>query len=253
MKKYFNLMFLAAIVIMFISCEKSETDNSSDNVTAQKGFAIGKVVDAQGKPIQGAKIFLDHAIAYASYLHGTTDEKGIYKISVQEGVWAAFGTVKKEYHGKTYEMELQPSHANSFGTEGTVCNFTWLLEGKYRDREKEFLGCRVAVDPAYDFYEGFKDVVLTFTPDGPLIDGSQGRTITVSYGDPKWQDYFNIEDIPLGRYKVTGILKSPSGNIPLKIQDKMKDDGPFVSELQLNFYPDGGYHGRNSALIAIGN
>src|SRR3546814_11710318 len=69
-----------------------------------------------------------------------------------------------------------------------------------------------------------EDVELTLTPSGPLIDGSEGKTLVLRQGDHYWVQFGYLEDIPIGRYTVTAILKNKDGPRPLRIQDWLKDE-----------------------------
>src|SRR5690606_23362562 len=121
-RKTTALLLVAAAVV---SCGKSDKQPQG----AEKGYITGKAVDRQGNPIAGAKIYLDNAPFYDSYLTGTTDKDGTYKIKVHQGAWAAYASFKKEYHGQTYSLQLYPDNTDPISEEGGVRNFTWELEG----------------------------------------------------------------------------------------------------------------------------
>src|SRR3546814_11979338 len=76
-----------------------------------------------------------------------------------------------------------------------------------------------------DFHDDMEDVELTLTPSGPLIDGSQGKTLVLRQGDHYWVQYGYLEDIPIGRYTVTEILKKEAGPRPPRIQEDRKRVG----------------------------
>lgn len=235
-----TIKFLGIILILlsFLSCSKDNESNSSSNdeLKVEKGYATGKVTDAKGNPLAGVKILLDNTVYYASYIHGSTQEDGTYKIKVQPGSWQTFAYIEKMYNGQAYSMELFPDKTDVFAEEGAVRNFTWKLEGRMPWEAEDYYGCTVKLRLHID--ESAEDVELTFTPDGTLIDGSVGRPLTMRYEDNKWQHRHELWDIPLGRYTVTAILKKEGGNVPLKIQN-WPTQGDFVSELQLDLYQMG--------------
>src|SRR3546814_19356485 len=76
--------------------------------------------------------------------------------------------------------------------------------------------------------------LLTLTPSGPLIDGSQGKTLRLRLGDHYWVDRYQVEDIPIGRYTVEATLKSEQGDRRLRIQN-WPAKGEFKPEFQLDF------------------
>ncbi|NGM64915.1 carboxypeptidase-like regulatory domain-containing protein [Sphingobacterium sp. SGR-19] len=257
MKTANRLLITGALLLTIWSCskdngsEESNAEKGNDEPKAEKSYATGKVVDGQGNPIAGAKILLDNTVFYASYIHGATQEDGTYKIKVQPGSWRTFAYVERTYNGQKYRMELFPDKTDSFSEEGAVRNFVWKLEGQMPWEAEGHYGGFVMLRTDYGFYEDEKDIELIFTPVGPLIDGSAGRILTIRYGGDKWLNRSELQDIPIGRYKVAATLKKNGTNRPLKIENWDKQDGS-VSELQLDFLPDPPNRGHNSASIAIG-
>ncbi len=249
MKKYLKFMFVAILSVAFTFCESNEPGEETKAPSEQKGFVVGKIVDSQGKPISGAKIYLDNTVFYDSSINGSTGDDGTYKIKLYQGVWKAYASFKKEYNGKTYSIQLCPDNADSFTEEGTVRNFTWKLEGT-DPGDDYYYGGLITVYTEYGFNEDFDDIQLTFTPKGPMIDGSAGKTLTIKYGGHYWNDWAYIKDVPIGRYLVTAKLKN---NSLLRIKNLDSDDDAFVSELQLDFMPDLlDFRPTNYANIVIG-
>ncbi len=252
MKKYLKFMFLSFATIALASCEKADSANEQEagSLTAQKGFAVGKVVDSQGKPIAGAKIYLDNTVFYNSFMDGSTGEDGKYKIKVQQGVWKAYASFKKQYNGQTYSIQLYPDKTDSFTDEGAVRNFTWKLEGIDPDNEHYYYGGLITVNTEYGFYEEFEDIEFTLTPKGALIDGSAGKTLKIKYREHYWTDPGYLTDIPVGRYIVTAKLKN---NKALKIRKDGVSSDKSVTEFQLDFEPDSSdFRPRTSASIVVG-
>lgn len=250
MKTIIRATFLLCIIIASLSCcSKSVEELQAGG--AEKGYATGKVVDGTGTAIDGAKVVLDNTVFYASYIHGSTNEEGIYKIAVQQGSWQTFAYIDKIYNGQTYTMELFPDKIDSFTEEGGVRNFIWKLEGRMPWEAESYCGGTVELTQDFGFYEDEKDIELTLTPSGPLIDGTTGRTLTLRYGEEKWKHRSNLEDIPIGRYKVTAKLKKNGTSVPLKIDDWYNRDG-LESDFRLDFIPKPNHGINNSASIVIG-
>lgn len=251
MKNILTLSKIFAVALVHISiaaCDKeSEGNNGPDT-----GYATGKVTDASGKPISGARILLDNTVFYDSYIHGTTKEDGTYSIKVQEGAWRTFAYVDKLYNGKTYTMELFPDATDAFAEEGAERNFVWKLEGKMPWEAENYYGGTLTLSKDLDFSGELEDIELVLTPSGPLIDGSTGEALTLRYGDSKWKLDYEIMDIPIGRYIVTATLKNADGDTALKIQDRYTQEN-FVSEFQLDFTPKSALGPDNSASITIGD
>ena len=241
-----GIMFLGALAL--VSCTKNDDIKAAE---AEKGYATGKVTDTKGNPIAGAKILLDNTVLYASYIHGSSKEDGTYKVKLAPGSWRAFAYVETTYNGRKYKMELFPDGTDAFSEVGAVRNFIWKLEDRMPWDAENYYGGFVMLRSGDGFYEDEKDIELVFTPVGPLIDGSVGRTLTIRYGEAKWQNRYELEDIPIGRYKVKASLKKNGTIQPLKVEDWDKQDG-MKSEILLDFLPDPPSRGHNSASIAIG-
>lgn len=251
-RKATGILFMA---LTLTACTKKDnpdiTNDKGGKATEEKGYATGKVVDGKGNPIAGAKIYIDNTVFYDSYLTGTTGENGTYKIKLQPGAWMVYANFKTEYNGETYNVQAFPDSEGSLTEDGGVRNFTWKLEG-IDPNDDYYYGGRITVFTATDFYEDESDIELTFTPSGPLIDGSEGQTLVLQYGERYWQEYGYIEDFPVGRYIVTAVLKGDDGDTPLKIQN-WHTQGNFVSEYQLDFIPDDSdFRPNATASIVIG-
>ncbi|MGY1408266.1 MULTISPECIES: carboxypeptidase-like regulatory domain-containing protein [unclassified Luteimonas] len=244
-------MALAGLFLSGLLLSGMTACDASDRPATERGYATGRVVDTHGEPIAGAKVLLDNAVFYASYIDGTTRDDGSYRIKVQPGAWKADATFRKTYNGKTYALELDPDHNDSFNEEGVVRNFTWKLEGRTPDNEYGYYGGFIQLSTDIGFYEDMETIELTLTPNGPLIDGSPGKTLRLRMGDHYWVDHYQIEDVPIGRYVVTATLEGDDGPRPLKIQN-WHTKGDFESAFQLDFLPKSNSTIRISASIVIG-
>jgi len=243
-----SLLLLAALALpLFSACEGSAAGAGSE----ERGYATGQVVDTRGNPIAGAKILLDNTVFYASYINGATGGDGTYRIRVQPGAWRAHATFRKPYNGRTYHLELYPDSVDSFDDTGAVRNFTWKLEGRDPDNEYGYYGGLVKVFTDFGFYEGMEDIELTLVPDGPLIDGSEGRTLVLRLEDHYWVQRAYLEDIPIGRYTITATLRSAEGTRALRIQD-WHAKGDFKPGLRFDFIPDSTSSPGATAAIVIG-
>lgn len=248
MKKKWKTILVGLLLTVLYACAK----DSEGQQGAEDGYATGKVVNSQGKPIAGAKILLDNTMYYASYIHGTTQADGRYKIKVKDGVWRTFAYVESSYNGKTYRMELYPDKTDSFSEEGAERNFTWKLEGRMPWEAESYYGGSITLSTDFDFEDDIEDVELHFKPLGILIDGSTGSDFILQFGHQKWTNRYELMDIPIGRYSVKAVLKGSGQPRPLRIQD-WYTRGSYQSEFQLDFIPKSAQGVDNSASIVIGN
>lgn len=253
MRRHTPPFVLAALLASTVACDGSGGSGGTvPAMTAQDGHATGRVVDTQGRPIVGARVHLDNTVFHSSHMQATTGEDGRYRLKMQPGAWQASAKFSRQYNGRTYELELHPENGDSFDDDGAVRNFSWKLEGRSPLNEYRYYGGFILVFTESDFYEDMAAVELTLAPHGPLIDGSEGKVLRLRFGGPRWVQYGHIEDIPIGRYRVTATLDSEAGPRPLRIQDRHAQGG-FEREFVLDFIPKSGVAAReNSAAIVIG-
>ncbi|WP_157464050.1 carboxypeptidase-like regulatory domain-containing protein [Deinococcus pimensis] len=160
----------------------------------------GTVRSENGMPVPGVDVYADNTLSYNVNATGVSDTSGHYRLTLPRnelGTWRGGAILHREYHGINYQFVLVASDVTEFPAErGAVRDFTWKLSG--RTPEGQYYGGSLwmygAVDaPGFDLSR----VEVTLEPDGPIIDGSAGRTIRAFlYGS-------QIRDIPIGRYKVT--------------------------------------------------
>lgn len=229
------------------SCDGSA---AATTASSERGYATGQVVDTRGNPVAGAKILLDNTVFYASYINGSTDQDGRYRIKVQPGAWKAEATLTTTYNGQTYTLPLHPDNVDGFDDEGAIRNFSWKLEGRRPGNDYTYYGGLIQLTDDFDFHD-MGGVELTLTPSGPLIDDSDGRTLRLRPGDHYWVDRYLVEDIPIGRYIVRATLIGEGGPRPLRIQN-WHARGDAVTDYQLDFQADSGHGQKNSASLVIG-
>lgn len=167
-----------------------------------RGSVTGVVVDAQGKPIEGARIWVKPSLT-TGLVQARTDEEGRYKA---EGLltipYNTYAWYKMTYRDKTLCMRVAPAKVSQYDsfvpTDGVVRDFKLRIAGLIDDRDNFYYGGQVRV-----FYQGFgrdANVQVKFEPLGPLADGSVGKTLVRSPKD------MMIEDIPVGAYRVTASI-----------------------------------------------
>lgn len=243
--------FPLLMLLFLFSCSKPNNGPAPDSGD-KGGYTKGKVVDAQGNSVAGAKILLDNTLLYASYITTTTDEDGNYNLKMPTGdygIWKAYGSLTKEYHGKTYTLDLHPDNTNTFDAEGAVRNFTWKLTGKVPDDEYFYYGGSIRVSPATgSIIPNNNHIVIVIEPDGPLIDGSEGEMLTMPFGDEHWRDEVEIKDIPIGRYKAIAIYHDETGDYLLKLRS-LETDGSFQDILSFDFEPESRWGYKNTVSL----
>jgi hypothetical protein len=193
------------------------------------GRVRGYVKDASGKPLSGAAIGVRSTLIGGAYsgAQGKTDANGYYEFAIPRGVAHYYNAgYAIDYGDGLAAIGLHPADGqiDSFASpDGAVENFVLLSYGvTSRASLSEnprlpstyyggalFIGAYVvSADDASTYPTSIVEntvVEITLTPDGPLADGSTGKTIivrkTIGFEGSYW-----INNIPVGRYKISAKL-----------------------------------------------
>lgn len=196
-------------------------NNPGPNESPTASTVSGKAVDTQGRPISRAKVWVQSTLNEAvSETHTQAD--GTYKVTgLSNTTYRVMAWTEVDYEGKRYCLRLGMPNASDYdvfsGREGAVRDFRWQLSGPIPSqpqipRTHASFGGDVRFLGEGDFTG--KTMEVTFTPTGPLIDGSTGsvvtRTVDINTDDVAY-------DIPIGKYTVTGVLVDGDERKPLRI------------------------------------
>lgn len=142
-----------------------------------------------------------------------TDENGIYTFTDVPNIpYYVHAWHEVSYNGQDYCLRLGMPNRSDYdvfnASEGVVRNFKWQLTGEIPEEGAEdwYFGGWVVLDVYGDMRGG--EVEVTFTPVGPLIDGSSISSFTRTF-DPQQVD--DLYDIPAGSYTLTATLVEPGG------------------------------------------
>lgn len=231
----------AIILTTLTACHKDDDDGN--NTGDENGYVTGVVTDTKGQPISGAEVVVDNTLIYNSNLLTVSDANGKYKVKLSGSfTWMAYATMTKSYNGKTYKYDLYPEKNEGFTSDGAVRNFSWKIAGNKPGSTGTY-GATIQLQSAIGSPIMAEDVDFTLTPDGPLIDGTTGQTLTLRGGPPRSTGYFKLIDIPLGRYKV----KAKYNGQFLKLLNTTTNQSGI--EVVLNFEPEISGHCNNCAVI----
>lgn len=204
--------FFALSLLSLLACASGDATDAH--------VVRGTVVDTRGAPLAGARIVVDDTQYLGGGPTGATDSNGTYELTVPDGSWFAYAYYEREYLDRVYTIELHPLTNDSFaGVDGAVRDFEWRLSG---DKPAPMVGTYggtlyVWVDPDASVTDG-DDVELTLVPEGPLLDGSDGATLTAR------PEGGLVEDVPLGRYRVRA--RHGGRDLVVKVQDTEEDYAP---------------------------
>ncbi|WP_284643022.1 stalk domain-containing protein [Paenibacillus silviterrae] len=187
----------------------------------------GRVVDAKGKPVEGADIFADNQLLYNSNLLTVTDANGYYRIELP--LLATTWNMGGSHTIEGYVVDLTPEIDKPFaGNTGAIRNFTIESE--------TVKGELYLYMDLNSFIEGYSEnqVELTLTPVGPLAGGSSGKVITGhGYNFPGG---FGMKDVPVGTYKVTAKHTSTDG-ASKQLLVRKRNKGQFAESAEIEFSP----------------
>jgi hypothetical protein len=189
------------------------------------GYVTGTVVDAAGQPLAGVEVYADNTLYYNMNVIGYTDAQGRYRIDVRQpiGTWRVGARMRRDYNGRTYQFDLHPDVANAFpGVDGAVRNFAWRLTGRTPEGTWYGVATWVYRNWAPGEYVSDHDVELTFTPVGPLADGSTGQV-----GVVRLQGNY-VSNIPLGRYRVTARWVPQDGRAARPMGVRVRDANTYT-------------------------
>lgn len=233
------LLTMISLAVMVNACSQT---GSTPTIPVQPASVTGVALDTQGRPIAGAKVWTEPALT-TGLVEVSTDSSGIYSVTDLPDVpYYAKAWTEVDFGGERFCMRLgmpSPSDYNSFSpAAGVVRNFQWQLSGVIEDlRDYDgYFGGEIRLFIEGDMKGG--DVELTFTPTGPLIDGSTGQTVTKMIDVT--QDLM-VYDIPVGNYSVTSVLLENGTRTPLKtgIESSPSGYAGQTDAAALRFTPSG--------------
>jgi Carboxypeptidase regulatory-like domain len=219
---------------------------TSGQPSPSAGLVTGTIVDAAGRPLAGVRVVADNTLFYDSNVTGTTDAQGRYRLDLGRvpATWHMTAQVSRTYNGQEYTFDLHPdSDADFSGLDGAVRNFDWRLTGKRPELTDGYYGGTVYAH--IDIFHwpddaDARDIEFTFTPVGPLVDGSTGPSLTLRAADGS-----RIPDVPVGKYTVTARL-APQGAAARPLTIRLATGGAYASAVTAVWPRD--VTGRTSAL-----
>jgi hypothetical protein len=210
--------------------------------TVEPWVVKGFVMDGQGNPLQGAQVVADNMLLYNSNLIAITDEEGSYRIQLPElaATWHMSADITRKQNSSTFKINLTPDNDDPFaGNTGAIRNFKWdsnapRPEGCYSCSGKVLFYTTDYFHPDDPTLPppDREDVELTLIPDGPLLDGSAGKTIT-AHGENS-PDGFGLQDVPFARYKITANYR-PKDDQPRPMLIRINGKGKYADSVTADF------------------
>jgi hypothetical protein len=206
--------------------------------TVEPYVVKGRVVTEDGRPLPGAEVWADNTLSYNSNALAVSAADGSYRIELPRSealTWRMGGHIVTTYHGQQFDLDLAVDQTPFASADGAVRNFTWKLSGPHEDDASLYYGGLVYVYEDVNHNElGDGGWQITFTPDGPLIDGSTGQPFTrdVTQGE--------IDGVPVGVYTVTATYLPSDGSGPVPLYIRQRDTGDYAASATASFSVDSG-------------
>lgn len=192
----------------------NNNNNNNNNTNTQNptaGTVAGRALDTQGRPLANVKVAIEPALTKGDPLVTRTGADGSYRIEGLPSVpyWVHAWT-EVNFNSQRFCLRLGMADAAQYEavnpSNGAVRDFRWQLTGLIPDdvsSDPLYFGGKVYLDLTGDFTDS--TLKLTFTPSGPLIDGSAAspltRTVSLTGGAQPV-----VEDLPVANYTVTGTI-----------------------------------------------
>ncbi|BCM91504.1 hypothetical protein IAD21_03379 [Abditibacteriota bacterium] len=248
-------------------------------------YVIGRCVNMAGKPLAGIKIFIK-GITMAGGQNTETFTKtkanGAFSIRVPDGSYTVYASHEVDAYDESYRFRLEALDGESDmqdSKDGVVEDFVWKIQGLRPDEkakatsEREwnysYYGARIYPETRRSLgqYTNLEDetslsktypedskLEITLKPEGPLIDGSTGKTITglLRMGDiGMWT--FGVRNIPVGVYNASVKVITPDGQkiaVRCKVDAEGKniDDVPWAPSARIVFPAETGEFGQSAKL-----
>lgn len=227
---------------------------------AKPGFITGRATMQDGQPVPNFEVFYIGANASNGVSGRGVGKNGSYSIPVpanaEVGVYAR---AIADFNGQKYALEMEATNGKTRNnaestSNGIVRDFVWKLSGLRPGQTKQsaaedspnypsaYYGGVIKLD-ADTMTTGRNDsslryafpaestIAVTLTPQGSLVDGSKGQTITqtVRLGDAAHYNFY-LRNIPIGIYSASATLTTPAGE-KKSLRGKVYEEGTALRDL----------------------
>lgn len=228
--------------LTFTSCEEDVEKGPADKEDVEAGYVKGRLLNAQGQPLSGAKVYAGHTTFFNTNVIGVTDADGFYKLNIQQpgGSWTVHAELTRPYNGETYTYYIYANDGDPVnGSSGAVRNLTWKLSGAIPGTTNGKYGAKVAYyDNSSIFIRG-EEIEFTLVPQGPLADGSTGQTITAratgSFAMTGTAIGSGLDDVPMGRYRISARYVPANGGAARALGIRLRDTGSYTDNVVIDF------------------
>jgi hypothetical protein len=226
----FQNLLLLSLTLFMAACDQNGS-NSPPPPGAKPGHLTGKLSDARGKPLSNVTIKI---VGFSSQGNVVKIEKRVsgpaseYDIEVPDGKYdTPTARLGIEYNDRWYDLPLAAADGTREWNEqhdskpGMVRDFIWKTAGSApggnADQPSGYWGSTIQFDLG-GLLGDYATIEVTLKPEGPLIDGSEGKTLTFERKLPwkKREDHYLL-DIPIGKYTASARVLFGSSPKPLRL------------------------------------
>jgi hypothetical protein len=218
---------------------------------AQMGHFTGRITFADGSPITLPDLEYEITIAGVTAVGENNVFKpsvgpdGTFKLRLPEGLFKPpYGTIMVPFEGKKYSLWLdpvEPFKGTRESSSGIAQNFVWRLTGPRPhtrnpdvNNATHWFGSSIRLIPSSfrndigqkvtPLADGSK-IAWTLKPTSKVIDGSDGKTLTV---ERAWRTngsgFDLLNDLPAANYEISAVATLPDGSTKTLLLTDLEDN-----------------------------
>lgn len=227
---------------------------------AKPGFISGRAITQDGRPVPNFEVFYVGTSAGGVVSGRGVGRNGVYSIAVPpNAVVGVHARAIADLNGQKYALEMEATNGKTRAdaeptSRGIVRDFVWKLSGLQQGQTAQS-AAEVSPNYPYAYYGGVikldadtqttgrndsslryafpaeSTIAITLTPQGSLVDGSKGQTITqtVKLGDAGRYNFY-LRSIPVGVYSATAVLTTPNGE-KKQLRGKVFEQGTALRDM----------------------
>jgi hypothetical protein len=187
-------------------------------LTPKAGTARGWLKDGSGRPIAGAEVVVESSYGggFRTHHKARSNAQGLYQVMVPKGIARVVSAeVTRGYNGQKFDLPLDAVRGETRqfdSVKGGVENFVLRTSGE-----------QGGVVRLTNNLPEKSEVEVTLVPQGPLLDGSAGKTLVYRFTSSPYDETYLV-GLPIGRYLFSAKVNDEGDILPIRVAQ------PFGSE-----------------------